>query len=113
MSPGSELLEVLARSRLEEHLVERGVQGELVIGDRDAVDVDRALVARREIDAYLRLAEHELAGLGQELLDAGIDEARRGVAGLRLHEAGNDQDESRRDEGGDADSLPLHVTDLA
>ena len=78
VTSGSELLEVLARARLEEHLVQRVVQRELVVGNRRAVDVERALVARREVDADLRLTEHELAGLGHEHLDAGVDEGRRG-----------------------------------
>ena len=113
VASGGELLELLAWARLEEHLVQRVVLRELIVGNGRAVDVERALVSRREVDAHLRLTEHELAGLRHEHLDAGIDEGGIVVARLGLHESGNDRDECDRDQRRDADPVPLHGSDLA
>ncbi len=107
MAPGSELLELLARAGLEEDLVQRVVERELIIGDRRAVDVERPRVAGREVDTDLRLTQHELAGLRYEHLDARVDE-RVVVTGFGLHEAGHDRDDRGSDERRDAETSPLH-----
>ena len=77
---GVELLDHLALAGREEHLVLLGHPALLLHGDVDAVDGERAVVARRQVDPELGLAEHLVVRLRDEAARRSSDCA--GVVGL-------------------------------
>ena len=92
--PGQQLLDHLALTRGEEHLVLLRDAALLLDRDLDAVHGERAVVAGGEVDPELGLPQHLVVRLRDEALDD-----VRGRDGVRLVGVGDHHPEDGRDDG--------------